>query len=133
MINVHYEHINNIYLLIKMSSINKTLLDLDKIQIIDTIIEHYPELKKDRTHIINIIFEKIERVDRYILDKLIINNKTYYRDRDNLLIDSDLNFAGIVSFESEKCLKYIIRPKLNRISKYNIFLSEIDFLMDKKK
>jgi hypothetical protein len=115
-----------------MTSINKTLLDIDKIKIIDTIIEHYPELKKDRSNIINIILEKTERLDRLILDKVIINNKNYYRDKDNILVDINLQIVGVVQVLSDNSTKFIIRREPNRKKIYESFLAEQDFKIKQK-
>jgi hypothetical protein len=115
-----------------MTSINKTLLDIDKIKIVDTIIEHYPELKKDRSIIINIILEKTERLDRLILDRVIINNKSYYRDKDNILVDVNLQIVGVVQILPENNIKYIIRRESNRKKIYDDFLAEQDFKIKQK-
>ena len=77
-------------------SINNSLTKLDKIKIVDTIIEKYPNLKKERENIINLICQKEDNKDKYIFDRIIINNKIYYRDKDNILVDSDLNIMGII-------------------------------------
>ncbi len=116
-----------------MTSINKTLLDIDKIKIVDTIIEYYPELKKERSNIINIILEKTERLDRFILDKVIINNKTYYRDKDNILVDVNLQIVGMVQILPDNTQKYIIRREPNRKKIYENFLAEQDYKMKQKK
>lgn len=116
-----------------MTSINKTLLDIDKIKIIDTIIEHYPELKKDRSTIINIILEKTESLDRLILDRVIINNKIYYRDKDNILVDVNLQIVGMVQVLPDNNIKYIIRREPNRKKIYEQFLAEQDFKLKQKK
>ena len=115
-----------------MTSINKTLLDIDKIKIVDTIIEHYPELKKDRSTIINIILEKTERLDRLILERVIINNKSYYRDKDNILVDTNLQIVGIVQVLPDNSIKYIIRREPNRKNIYERFLTEQDFKLKQK-
>ena len=115
-----------------MTSINKTLLDIDKIKIVDTIIEHYPELKKDRSIIINIILEKTERLDRLILDRVIINNKSQYRDKDNILVDVNLQIVGVVQILPENNIKYIIRRESNRKKIYDDFLAEQDFKIKQK-
>jgi hypothetical protein len=116
-----------------MASINKTLLDIDKVKIVDTIIEYYPELKKERSNIINIILEKTERLDRFILDKVIINNKTYYRDKDNILVDVNLQIVGMVQILPDNTQKFIIRREPNRKKIYDTFLSEQDYKMKQKK
>jgi hypothetical protein len=116
-----------------MTSINKTLLDIDKIKIVDTIIEHYPELKKDRSTIINIILEKTENLDRLILDRVVINNKIYYRDKENILVDVNLQIVGMVQVLPDNNIKYIIRREPNRKKIYEQFLAEQDFKLKQKK
>jgi hypothetical protein len=95
-------------------STNKTLQDIDKIRIVDIIIEHYPELKKERNHIINVILEKIEKPDRYILERVDLNKKVYYKDNDNILIDENLNICGICVDLGNNTYKYIINVNTSR-------------------
>jgi hypothetical protein len=105
---------------------SKTLQDIDKIRIIDTIIEFYPDLKKDRTHIINLILDKIERPDKYILDRIEINKTVYYKDIDNIIIDGDLNICGVCFDLGNNTIKYVITKKSKRIQFRNEFLAELD-------
>lgn len=106
-------------------STSKTLQDIDKIKIVDTIIEHYPELKKERNHIINVILEKIERPDQFILDRIIIDNNVYYKDKDNIIIDVDMNICGLC-VNANNGFKYIITKNNNRKEERNKFLIEMD-------
>jgi hypothetical protein len=104
----------------------KTLQDIDKIKIIDTIIEFYPELKKDRNHLINVILDKIERPDKYILDRIEVNKMVYYKDIDNIIIDEDLNICGVCVNLGNNTFKYIITKKPKRITIRNEFLEKLD-------
>ena len=104
----------------------KTLQDIDKIKIIDTIIEFYPELKKDRNHLINLILDKIERPDKYILDRIEVNKQVYYKDNDNIIIDEDLNICGVCINLGNNTFKYIITKKPKRINIRNEFLESLD-------
>ncbi len=65
----------------------------EKIKIIDTILEMYPELKKDKDEIVNNIINKQPK--NYILTKYIYKNITYYIDPYNTVIDKNLKFIGI--------------------------------------
>ena len=107
-------------------STNKTLQDIDKIKIVDIIIEHYPELKKDRNHIINVILDKIEKPDRYILERVVLNNKVYYKDNDNILIDVDLNICGLCVVLGNNTFKYITNIKTTRKEDKKKLLENMD-------
>lgn len=115
-----------------MSSINKTLTQMDKIKIIDTIIENYPSLKKERANIINLIFQKADNKDKYIFDKISINNTNYYRDKDNILVDSDLKIMGIIHVLPDSTQKIVIRQRTDRKLYYSKFLIEQDIRMKVK-
>lgn len=104
----------------------KTLQDIDKIKIIDTIIELYPDLKKDRNQIINVILEKIERPDKYILDRIEVNKEVYYKDIDNIIIDCDLNICGTCVNLGNSTLKYIITKKYNRLQNRKELIASLD-------
>ena len=73
-----------------------TITDFDKISIIDLIIEHYPELKKDRTNLIKLVLQQVTRPNKLILEKITHEDKTYYKYNDGILIDENLNTIGIV-------------------------------------
>jgi hypothetical protein len=103
----------------------KTLQDIDKIKLVDSIIEHYPELKKERNHIINIILEKTERPEQFILERIIVNNNIYYKDIDNIIIDIDMNICGLCII-NHNGFKYIISKNNNRKEEREKFLKEMD-------
>jgi hypothetical protein len=113
-------------------STNKTLQDIDKIRIVDIIIEHYPELKKDRNHIINVILEKIEKPDRYILERIDLNNKVYYKDNDNILIDVNLNICGLCVDLGNNTFKYILNVNSTRKQDKIKLLKNMDKLIKSK-
>lgn len=91
----------------------------EKIRIIEDLIEFYPELKKNKNILVNIFFDRADKPNKFILDKVEINSKTYYKTNDNLVIDSDVNCHGI--YLDGKFL--IIRPK-NRKEHYDKFIKE---------
>lgn len=106
-------------------STNKTLQDIDKIKLVDSIIEHYPELKKERNHIINIILEKIERPEQFILERIVINDNVFYKDKDNIIIDVDMNICGLcINYQTG--YKYIIKKNSTRKEEREKFLKEMD-------
>ena len=75
------------------------------------------------------IFKKNENKDRNIFDRITINNKNYYRDKDNILFDGDLNIHGIVQILPDSSQKIIIRYRVNRKLYYKKFLQEQDLKM----
>jgi hypothetical protein len=110
-------------------STNKTLQDIDKIKIVDIIIEHYPELKKERSHIINVILDKIEKPDRYILERVVLNKKVYYKDNDSILIDENLNICGLCIVLGNNTFKYITNINTSRKEDKTKLLVNMDLIM----
>lgn len=97
------------------------LSDIDKIRIVDLIIEHYSELKKDRTNIIKLILQQVTRPNKLILEKINYDNKNYYKYNDGILIDETLNTCGVIN--NDKII--IIRP-FNRYEQHMKFLEELN-------
>lgn len=100
-----------------MSNIN----DYDKISIVDLIIEHYPELKKDRTNIIKLVLQQVTKQNKLILEKLVHNNKIYYKYNDGIIIDCNLNICGTIINE-----KVIIVRDNNRLEEHMKILKDIE-------
>jgi len=99
----------------------------EKLRIIEDLIEHYPELKKDKNVLINIFFDRTDKPNKFILDKVELNGKVYYKSTDNLLIDECVKCKGI--YIDNKFI--IIRPE-NRKEFYDIFISEFKNYIAKK-
>jgi len=112
---------------------------MDKIQIVDLLIEHYPELKKNRTNLIKIVLQKITRPNKLILEKVLYDNNIYYKYNDGILIDQELNICGYCYINKNdkndiniiNSNKIFIIRKYNRKEKYNSFLREMDEKMKK--
>ena len=68
----------------------------EKIKIIDIIINMYPDLKKDKQEIINAVFDKLNKPNKYIFTKILHNNLELYVDSDGLLLTKKLEFKGFV-------------------------------------
>lgn len=73
---------------------SNTVLDDEKVKVIDIIIDMYPELKKNRDEIIFNVFEKQTKTNKYIFTKTIINNNSLYIDPYGLILDKHLKFYG---------------------------------------
>jgi len=99
------------------------LTDIDKIRLVDSIIEQYPDLKKERSNIIRIVLEKIIRPNKLILEKFNFKNNFYYKYEDGIIIDENLKIKGFVIDNKP----IIIRPT-NRKEYHNNFIK----LMDEK-
>jgi len=99
----------------------------EKIRIIEDLIEHYPELKKDKNVLNNIFFDRTDKPNKFILDRIQINNKVYYKSNDNLLIDIDIKCKGV--YINDKFI--IIRPE-NRKEFYDKFIDEFKNYMKEK-
>lgn len=70
--------------------------DTDKIEIVDKIINMLPEIKKKRTYIINQILTPKNPVnDEYILEKITVNGKFYYRDKYRSIMDNKGDLVGV--------------------------------------
>jgi hypothetical protein len=85
--------------------------DKIKIQVVDKIIEMYPELKKDRSNILTTILEanKVpENPDEIVVIKFTYKDKTYFRT----------NFGNIMD-ESTKIVGYYTQT--NNIYKYHLY------------
>ena len=91
----------------------------EKIHIIDDLIDHYPELKKDRHILNNILFDRSDKPNKFVLDRIQINNKIYYKANDNLLIDVDVKCHGIYANG-----RYFIIRVENRKEHYDKFIEE---------
>ena len=72
------------------------LKENEKIKIVDIIIDLYPELKKEKGMIINIVLERYDRPNKYIFERLIMPNldEKLYFNNDNIIFDSTLNIRG---------------------------------------
>jgi hypothetical protein len=99
----------------------------EKIRIIEDLIEFYPDLKKDKNILINIFFDRTDKPNKFILDKVQINGKTYYKSTDNLLIDINIKCKGV--YVDGKYM--IVRPE-NRKESYDKFIEEFKNYKTKK-
>jgi hypothetical protein len=75
--------------------------NLIKLAVIDKICNKHPNIRKDKKNLIEeIIMEDKKKLDKkdynnvYTLDKLIINEKTYYKDENNNILDENIKLVG---------------------------------------
>lgn len=77
--------------------------DSDKIDIVDKIINMLPEIKKKRTYIINqILTPKPPSSDEYVLEKISVNDKHYYRDKYRCVLDNSGDLVGVWEWDFNK-------------------------------
>jgi hypothetical protein len=103
------------------------LTDNEKLRIIESLIDYYPFLKKDRNVLNNIFFDQNDKINKFILDKVYVNKKPYYKSLDNLLIDVDIKCHGVYKDGNY----YIIRSP-NRKESYDKFIGEFKSYINEK-
>jgi hypothetical protein len=80
---------NNIQVMTRIKAIEIKLGTIEKI------IECFPQLKKDKQVLINYVLGKsTPKPNDYVLDKVVIGNKVYYRDPCGLLMDANTKLVG---------------------------------------
>lgn len=96
----------------------KTDIIDEKVQVINIILDLYPSLKKDRQNIINIVFGKLNKPNKYIFTKILLDNNTYYIDSFGMLMNDSLDFKGIVNNNIIYLCKDITKNKFDKFNKY---------------
>lgn len=91
----------------------------EKIQVINIILDLYPSLKKDRQNIINVVFGRLNKPNKYVFTKILLNNHTYYIDNFGMLLDESLNFKGIAN---NNIIYFYEDDRQNNFSKYNVYI-----------
>lgn len=107
-----------------VNNMNKIVFsDNDKIDIVDKIIKMIPEIKKKRTFIINqILTPKVSNQDHseYILEKICVNGKYYYRDKNKCILNEKAELVGIWewNYNSSNFNYYIFADEKAKINNY---------------
>lgn len=68
----------------------------DRIKVINIILDMYPDLKKDRNEIINVVYGNLNKPNRQIFTKIKLNGQELYVDNTGLVMDVNLNFKGFI-------------------------------------
>ena len=94
-----------------------------KLEVIDKILQMYPELKKEKKNIIHNIFgnKKEEDSNEYILEKFIHRELPYYRDKNGLIRDNTTDIVGVYEVKEGEYKYYFFNE-----------LRELDFFKKKK-
>lgn len=89
---------------------DSTKIVKEKLAVIDKFYKKYPHLKKDKNDFVNEILnnkpkkgksQKLMITDDYVVEKLVFNNITYYKDEDNNLISDKMKLLGFVEKNGE--------------------------------
>lgn len=112
----------------QIDSSNETTTKMDilkaRLDVIDKIINMYPQLKKDKHIILAKIVGKteIKNPDDYVLDKIIIDENVYYRDPHGLLLNNTASVVGFYTkINGENYQYYLVSKQINSaIFKQNI-------------
>jgi hypothetical protein len=107
------------------------LTENEKIKIVDIIVDLYPELKKEKGMIINIVLERYDRPNKHIFERIILPNvvdKLYFNN-DNIIFDETMNIRGIVIKKSNMNQIFLFGQKTKYMKYLNTnfaFIKKID-------
>lgn len=82
--------------------------DTIKLDIVEKLINLYPQLKKDKSIIIdNVLNNKKQIENNYILEKIQISENTYYIDPHGFIVNPNLQIVGyyILPITDNDCIK----------------------------
>lgn len=96
----------------------KNKINMEKLAMIDSLCKEYPCLKKDKDKIIKKHLEETKQVknpftqNEYTLEKIIIDNKVYYKDDYNNILDENIKLIGFYNDLKTK-YEFILLPTKN--------------------
>lgn len=94
----------------------KNMIINERIIVIDMMLKLYPQLEKDRKHIIEkILCTAEQKIELYVLEKIQIGETAFYKDAQGYIIDSNICVVG-VCIQDDNINKYVI---LDEIKKFN--------------
>lgn len=99
------------------------ILDNEKIDIIDKIVNMLPEIKKKRNYLIDqILTPKSLPGDEYVLEKITVNGNHYYRDRYKCILDDNAELVGVWEwdFTRNNYNYYIFKDEKEKIDKIRL-------------
>jgi hypothetical protein len=73
------------------------ILNDEKMKVIDIILDMYPQLKKNKTDIVNTVYGKLVRPYNYVFTKIFIDNREFYIDPNDAIYNKQLKFKGFIS------------------------------------
>jgi len=91
----------------------------DRLKVINVILDMYPELKKDKNDIINVVYGKLSKPNKQIFTKIRLDNKELYIDTTGLVLDENLNFKGLIINN----IRYLFDDNID-LAEYEILLTK---------
>lgn len=91
----------------------------DRLKVINVILDMYPELKKDKNDIINVVYGKLSKPNKQIFTKIKLDDKELYIDTTGLVLDENLNFKGLIINN----IRYLFDDNID-LTEYNNFLNK---------
>lgn len=73
------------------------ILSDEKMKVIEIVLDMFPQLKKNKTDIINTVYGKLVKPYNYIFTKIFIDNREFYIDPNNAIYNKQLNFKGFIT------------------------------------
>lgn len=97
-----------------------------KLEVIDKILQMYPELKKEKKNIINNIFggKKEDNSNEYILENFYYKEMTFYRDKNGLIRNNTTDIVGVYEIKDSE-YKYYFFDELREL---DFFKKEINYI-----
>ena len=90
-----------------------SIMDKIKMDVVDIILSRYPELKRDRTNIINEVLGRREKQNENVLDRFIYDGNVLYRDHKGNVLNGDIEFKGCYIRKGQTIVYYIEQNNYN--------------------
>lgn len=82
---------------------------------IDKILELYPQLKKDKKQIMDVVLDKkINRMNEHVLEKLVFKGKNFYKDESGSIINEKLEVVGLYTIDDSVHQSYYFFDELKK-------------------
>lgn len=92
----------------------KNMIINERIIVIDMMLKLYPQLEKDRKHIIEkILCTTEQKIELYVLEKIKIGELVFYKDSQGYIIDSNISVVGIC-IQEDNMDKYIVFDNIKK-------------------
>lgn len=87
----------------------KNMIINERIIVVDMMLKLYPQLEKDRKVIIDkVLCTAEEKIELYVLEKITIGNKSFYKDSSGYIVDTDINVVGMCVRDTDDNETFII-------------------------
>lgn len=93
----------------------KNMIINERIIVIDMMLKLYPQLEKDRKHIIEkVLCTAEQKIELYVLEKIKIGELVFYKDAQGYIIDSNISVVGICIQEDNRD-KYVVFDNIKKL------------------